>query len=100
MDPQQSEWWMESLEGALTSKEVLKLSDFDILELVGKGSFGMVLQVCKKNTGAIYALKVLDKKHITSKADTVRATKCERRVLEIVNHPFIVRLHVSVLQYC
>jgi serine/threonine protein kinase len=86
---------MESLEGALTSKEVLKLSDFDILQLVGKGSFGMVLQVCKKNTGAIYALKVLDKKHVTSKADTVRATKCERRVLEIVNHPFIVRLHVS-----
>lgn len=42
VDPEQTEWWTECLESALTSTEVLKLSDFDILELVGKGSFGMV----------------------------------------------------------
>jgi len=32
------------------------------LHVIGKGSFGKVLQVKKKDTGKIYAMKVLNKK--------------------------------------
>jgi len=61
---------------------------------VGKGSFGQVFQVRKKDTKQVFALKVLDKSHL-SKIDQVQNTKQERRVLEIVNHPFIVKLHYA-----
>jgi hypothetical protein len=34
------------------------VEDFDLLTVIGKGSFGKVLQVRKRDTGAIYAMKV------------------------------------------
>jgi len=46
------------------AKDKVGVEDFDLLNLVGKGSFGKVMQVRKKDTGKIYAMKVLDKKHI------------------------------------
>jgi serine/threonine protein kinase len=86
--------WMEALEGTLINPEALKLTDFHIVTMVGKGSFGQVFQVRKKDTNQVFALKVLDKSHLR-KIDQVHNTKQERRVLEIVNHPFIVKLHYA-----
>jgi hypothetical protein len=37
--------WMEALEGTLINPEALKLTDFHIVTMVGKGSFGQVFQV-------------------------------------------------------
>ena len=51
-------------------------------------------QVRKKLTNQVFALKVLDKSHMR-KFGQVENTKQERRVLEIVNHPFIVKLHYA-----
>ncbi len=34
------------------------VEDFDLLTVIGKGSFGKVLQVRKRDTGQIYAMKV------------------------------------------
>ena len=34
--------WMEALEGTLLNPEKLKLNDFHIVTMVGKGSFGQV----------------------------------------------------------
>ncbi|EKX38178.1 hypothetical protein GUITHDRAFT_158530 [Guillardia theta CCMP2712] len=62
--------------------------------MVGRGSFGQVFQVRKKDTSAIYALKVLEKSFVR-KRDQVQNTKAERKVLEIVNHPFIVTLYYA-----
>ena len=39
------------------------LDDFDLVRLVGKGAFGKVWQVRRKDTGEIFALKILDKKN-------------------------------------
>lgn len=39
----------------------MTLSDFDCLTVVGKGAYGRVIQVRKKDTGVIYAMKVLNK---------------------------------------
>jgi len=86
--------WMEALEGTLINPEALKLNDFNIVTMVGAGSFGQVFQVRKKDTNQVFALKVLDKSHLR-KIDQVQNTKQERRVLEIVNHPFIVKLHYA-----
>ncbi|KAJ5474373.1 AGC-kinaseC-terminal [Penicillium sp. IBT 31633x] len=72
----------------------LKLEDFELLKVVGKGSFGKVMQVMKKDTGRIYALKTIRKAHIISRSE-VTHTLAERSVLAQINNPFIVPLKFS-----
>ena len=72
----------------------LKIEDFDLMKVVGKGSFGKVMQVMKRDTGRIYALKTLRKAHIISRSE-VAHTLAERSVLAQINNPFIVPLKFS-----
>ncbi|KAK0544254.1 Serine/threonine-protein kinase [Tilletia horrida] len=53
-----------------------------------------VMQVRKKDTGRIYALKTIRKAHIVSRSE-VTHTLAERTVLARVNNPFIVPLKFS-----
>ncbi|KAF7997039.1 hypothetical protein HCN44_005316 [Aphidius gifuensis] len=71
-------------------------SHFDLLKVLGQGSFGKVFLVRKivgKDKGTLYAMKVL-KKATLKVRDRVR-TKMERNILVDVEHPFIVRLHYA-----
>lgn len=72
-------------------KEKLSIDDFELLTVVGKGSFGKVMQVRKKDTNRIYALKTIRKAHIISRSE-VAHTLAERSVLAQINNPFIVPL--------
>ncbi|KAK4499486.1 hypothetical protein PRZ48_010001 [Zasmidium cellare] len=72
----------------------LKVEDFELLKVVGKGSFGKVMQVMKKDTSRIYALKTIRKQHIISRSE-VAHTLAERSVLAQINNPFIVPLKFS-----
>jgi len=74
--------------------EKVSVNDFDLLTLVGKGSFGKVMQVRKKDTGKIYAMKVLDKKHILEHNE-VEHTLSEKNILQKLHHPFLVNLNYS-----
>ncbi|ROW00461.1 hypothetical protein VPNG_07924 [Cytospora leucostoma] len=69
----------------------LKIEDFELLKVVGKGSFGKVMQVRKKDTNRIYALKTIRKAHIISRSE-VTHTLAERSVLAQINNSFIVPL--------
>lgn len=69
-------------------------SDFSINKVLGRGNFGKVMQVVKKDTGRIYAMKVLRKDTIIA-ADAVQHTLSETNVLRRINHPFIVGLKYS-----
>lgn len=69
----------------------LKIEDFELLKVVGKGSFGKVMQVRKKDTNRIYALKTIRKEKIISRSE-VAHTLAERSVLAQINNPFIVPL--------
>ncbi|KAL1617542.1 Serine/threonine-protein kinase [Diplodia seriata] len=71
--------------------------DFQILKLIGKGTFGQVFQVRKKDTGRIYAMKVLSKKVIVQKKE-VAHTLGERNILvrtAMADSAFIVGLKFS-----
>lgn len=71
--------------------------DFQILKLIGKGTFGQVYQVRKKDTKRIYAMKVLQKKVIVQKKE-VAHTVGERNILvrtAMADSPFIVGLKFS-----
>jgi serum/glucocorticoid-regulated kinase 2 len=72
----------------------LSIEDFDLLKVVGKGSFGKVMQVQKRDTHRIYALKTIRKAHIISRSE-VAHTLAERSVLAQINNPFIVPLKFS-----
>eukprot|EP01118_Nematostelium_gracile_P017505 TRINITY_DN74_c0_g1_i1.p1 TRINITY_DN74_c0_g1~~TRINITY_DN74_c0_g1_i1.p1 ORF type:complete len:409 (-),score=123.26 TRINITY_DN74_c0_g1_i1:149-1375(-) len=68
--------------------------DFELLTVIGKGSFGKVMQVRKKDDGKIYAMKVLRKEAIIARKQ-VAHTKAEKSILQKIQHPFIVTLHFA-----
>jgi len=68
--------------------------DFQLLKVIGKGSFGKVMQVKKKDTGKIYAMKVLQKEAIINRNQVIH-TRSEKSILQQVQHPFIVGLHYA-----
>ncbi|KAF9511053.1 hypothetical protein BS47DRAFT_1347211 [Hydnum rufescens UP504] len=78
-----------------TSNEPLTSDSFELLNLIGKGSFGKVFQVKKKETRRIYAMKVIRKAHIASRPGEITHILAERTVLALVNNPFIVPLKYS-----
>lgn len=71
-----------------------KVNDFESLNVIGRGSFGKVLQVRHIPTGNIYAMKVLNKKSIIDRGE-LEHTKAEQSILTKLNCPFLVRLHWS-----
>ncbi|XP_041062894.1 ribosomal protein S6 kinase alpha-2 [Carcharodon carcharias] len=71
-------------------------SQFELLKVLGQGSYGKVFLVKKikgSDAGQLYAMKVL-KKATLKVRDRVRS-KMERDILAEVNHPFIVKLHYA-----
>jgi len=80
-----------------TERKAYGPDDFTILKLIGKGTFGQVYQVRKKDTQRIYAMKVLSKKVIVQKKE-VAHTLGERNILvrtAMADSPFIVGLKFS-----
>lgn len=67
---------------------------FDIIKKLGSGSFGEVHMVKHKQSGQIYAMKVLLKEKI-KKSDLVENSKVERIILSKLNFPFIVEFKYS-----
>ncbi len=72
----------------------ISLTSFSLLKTVGKGSFGKVYQVRKKDTGKIYAMKVLNKERVIARKQ-YEHTLSERRILEEMEHPFLVSLQFA-----
>ena len=90
------------------TKTKINFNSFEILELIGSGSFGKVYKVKQKNTNNIYAMKVLNKAYLIKKK-LLRYAITECNVLKQSNCPFILKLHYSfqtpenlymILDYC
>lgn len=78
-----------------SSKKSLSVEDFEFLKMIGKGTFGRVFQVRKKDTKRIYAMKVLSKKEVIDKKE-VEHTIGERNILQQSNDcPFLLGLKFS-----
>ncbi|KAL7907154.1 serine/threonine protein kinase [Trichoderma velutinum] len=70
------------------------LNHFRLLRVVGRGAFGKVRIVERKDTNLAFALKYIRKDEVV-KSESVRNIIRERRMLEHVNHPFICNLRYS-----
>ncbi|EMD40811.1 hypothetical protein CERSUDRAFT_45181 [Gelatoporia subvermispora B] len=80
---------------ATKTKRALTPRDFEFLKLIGRGTFGRVFQVRKRDTKRIYAMKVLSKREIIAKKE-VAHTIGERKILQrSLESPFLVGLKFS-----
>lgn len=71
------------------SKSTLKIEDFELLKVLGTGSFGRVLSA-RGPDGKIYAIKIISK--IGMDETQRRNAKIERDMLRDVHHPFVASL--------
>jgi len=72
----------------------LGADDFEALKVIGKGAFGEVRLVQKKDTGHIYAMKMLRKMHMVEK-DQLAHVRAERDILAEADHEWIVKMYFS-----
>jgi len=61
---------------------------------IGKGSFGKVVKVKKKDTKEIFAMKILVKEMLIQQG-MISYTKSEKAILQSIDHPFIVHLRFA-----
>lgn len=91
---------------------------FDILKVIGSGSYGTVLLCTQRGSadGRLFAVKVVDKSKLRDYRDRsklsqreVKRLRTEKQVLSVVDHPFITKLYCAfetreslnfVLEYC
>jgi hypothetical protein len=75
----------------------LTVEDFDLLKVLGKGSFGKVMLVRKKGIEGIdglFAMKTLRKAQLI-KRKQLQHTHTERRIAQEFQHPFLVNLRFA-----
>ena len=70
------------------------VEDFELMKVIGRGSFGKVMMVRKKGDSKVYAMKILRKAAIVER-NQVEHTKAEREILEEADHPFLMKLHFA-----
>lgn len=72
----------------------LGVEDFEALKVIGRGAFGEVRLVQKKDTGHVYAMKVLRKADMLEK-EQVAHVRAERDVLVEADHQWVVKMYYS-----
>ncbi|XP_040110754.1 serine/threonine-protein kinase 32C isoform X2 [Oryx dammah] len=75
-------------------KEDVNLDHFQILRAIGKGSFGKVCIVQKRDTQRMYAMKYMSKRQCIER-DEVRNVFRELEILQEIEHVFLVNLWYS-----
>ncbi|EQC35786.1 AGC protein kinase [Saprolegnia diclina VS20] len=100
---------IKDMDGSTTSVPTkVTIEEFDLLKVLGKGSFGKVMMVRKKDTQKIYAMKTLRKAALI-KRNQLGHTKTERNILQTIKHPFLTTLSYAfqtpeklylVMDYC
>ena len=81
-------------ENLLRPNKKISLNDFELVKVIGRGSFGKVYLVRRNGTENFYAMKKL-KKDVVAKRNLLVKTQAERDILEKIDSPFIVKLHYA-----
>ncbi|KAG9409724.1 hypothetical protein AC1031_020036 [Aphanomyces cochlioides] len=79
--------------GAIVVQADVSPQDFDVLKVLAKGRFGIVLMVRKKDDEKIYAVKTLLTSALTLHNPLLQT---ENIVLLHLNHPFLTKLSCAI----
>lgn len=71
-----------------------RITDFETLQIIGRGAFGEVRIARKKDDCKIYAIKIMKKGELLKK-NQVSHIRAERDVLALADNPWVVKLHYS-----
>ncbi|KUJ23000.1 kinase-like protein [Mollisia scopiformis] len=85
---------MGNKESSICFNDEVSLNHFRLLRVVGKGAFGKVRIVERKDTNLQFALKYIRKDEVV-RSESVRNILRERRMLEHLNYQFICNLRYS-----
>lgn len=72
----------------------ISINDFDILKTIGKGAFGQVFLVQKKDSGHVYAMKRLEK-NLTIEKEQIAHVRAERDILSESDTSWVVKMYFS-----
>ena len=89
------EWLKELITVKKGAKKVdVKITDFTVLKVIGRGTYGKVQLVRYNGDNQIYALKSLSKR-LLAQYDLIGRTLTERNTLIRANHPFLTAARYS-----
>lgn len=83
-------YFTRRLEGQ--SKQI-SANHFKVIKVIGKGGFSKVFMVRKKDSGVVYAMKVV--KTGSPSENKLRQIVNERVIMEKLDHPFVTKLHYA-----
>ena len=75
----------------IKAKIKIELDNFEIIKLIGEGTYGKVLLVRLKSNQNLYAMKILNKMLLKLKKQEIH-TKNERDIMVKISSPFIVNI--------
>lgn len=71
------------------SQALASFEDFQLINIVGRGTFGKVYLVKSKKNGLQYAMKCI-RKDVVIEHESIESLEVEKLILLQVNHPFII----------
>lgn len=90
----QAKYNMEMTRAADATKKRLTVHDFETVAIIGRGAFGEVRVVRKKDSGEIFAMKSMKKEEMIKK-NQVAHIRAERDLLALADNKWLVKLVYS-----
>lgn len=83
--------WVNEIRNISLQTPNISMNNFEIVSVLGRGFYGKVMLVKKKDTNEYYAIKTVHKNRLV-KSNKVHTIFTERNILMKAKHPFIVNL--------
>lgn len=86
--------WILFLRSATYDDSKVSMDDFDIISVIGRGYYGKVMLVQKKDTRQLYAIKTIHKDRLVQSKNIYTVLR-ERNILAKARNPFLVSLYYA-----
>jgi serine/threonine protein kinase len=70
------------------------ITDFELLSQIGRGTYAKVFLARLRQNQKLYAIKMLNKKHIIQRGQE-NHLMTEKQILTQISHPFLIKLYCA-----